>query len=131
LTGVKYVNPEELVQKAKGLVNPKKLTGETISGEVGSGLITDKGNVYVGVSVHASCGIGFCGEVNAIGSMLIGGETRIETIVSVGEDGEILPPCGRCRETMYQVDMKNADTNVILAKGKVMKLRDLLPEYWQ
>lgn len=122
---------QELIQKAKDLVKPTKLSGETVSGEVGSALVTDKGNVYVGVSIHASCGIGFCGEHNAIGAMLTAGESRIETIVSVGEGGKVLSPCGRCREMMYQVNMDNADTNIILGEDKVMKLKDLLPEYWQ
>ncbi|MAG12476.1 cytidine deaminase [bacterium] len=124
------MNNIDLVEKAKGLVNPKNLSGETVSGEVGSALVIAKGNVYTGVSIHASCGIGFCAEHTAIGSMLTDGETNIKKIVAVGEEG-VLPPCGRCRELMYQVDLTNADTDIILGENKVAKLKDLLPEYWQ
>lgn len=64
------MNDKELVAKATALVNPKKLVGETVVGEVGCALVTDKGNLYVGTSLHASCGIGVCGEHSAIFSML-------------------------------------------------------------
>lgn len=124
------MNDKELVAKATALVNPKKLVGETVVGEVGCALVTDKGNFYVGTSLHASCGIGVCGEHSAIFSMLTNGETRIERIVAVGSEG-IYRPCGRCRELMYQVDIRNADTDVIIGDGEVVKLKDLLPKYWQ
>ena len=56
--------------------------------------------------------------------------TRIEKIVAVCEEG-VVPPCGRCRELMYQVDFANAETDVIVSENKVMRLKDLLPVYWQ
>ena len=125
------MNKEELTQKAKELVGIKKLHGDAVSGEVGSALVTDKGTLYVGVSLDAPCGAGFCGEYNAIGAMLTGGESRIDTIVAVGENGDIMSPCGKCRELMYQVNAENADTNVVMTKDNVMKLEELLPRYWQ
>lgn len=121
---------QALVQKATALVEPKKLVGQTVFGEVGSALVTDKGNVYVGASLHASCGIGVCGEHVAIFNMLTNGETQIKKIVAVGSEG-MYRPCGRCRELMYQVDLKNADTDVIIGEGEIVKLKDLLPKYWQ
>lgn len=120
----------ELIKKAAQLENPVVLSGQTIAAEVGSALITDKGNVYVGVSLHASCGIGACGEHTAIGNMLTNKETRIKRIVAVGGHGKIFPPCGRCRELMYQVNPANSETEVILGEDRVAKLKDLLPEHW-
>ena len=38
-----------------------------------------------------------------------------------------MPPCGRCREFIRQVDPLNLDTEVILAPDNIVKLRDLLP----
>ncbi|QQR82522.1 cytidine deaminase [Candidatus Campbellbacteria bacterium] len=121
---------QEIIKKASELVSIKKLNGGAVSGEVGSVLVTESGNIYGGVSIDAPCGIGVCGEHTAIGNMLTGGETRIKKIVAVATEG-ILSPCGRCRELMYQVDKGNAETEVILSENKVMKLKDLLPEYWQ
>ncbi len=120
----------ELIEKAKQLVSPIRLSDHAISGEVASVLITSKGKMYAGVSVHAACGLGFCAEHNAIGSMLTNRESRIERIVAVGEDGRILPPCGRCREMMYQINPANAEAAVMVAENRLVRLRDLLPEYW-
>ena len=61
--------------------------------------------------------------------MITAGEQRIETIVAVNRDGTVLPPCGRCREFIAQVDEANADTRVILALG-VRRLKELLPDHW-
>ena len=58
------------------------------------------------------------------------GETRIQTIVAAGVEG-IYRPCGRCRELMYQIDINNAETDVIIDEDEIVKLKDLLPKYWQ
>ena len=118
---------EELIQKAKSVAITRKVAEETIVGEVGAALITDKGNVYTGVSIHAPCGLGFCGEASAIAAMITNGESRINTIVAVSSDGSVYSPCGRCREMIRQVNKENMNADVII-KDKVVKLSDLLPE---
>ena len=76
-------------------------------------------------------GIGFCAEHSAIASMVTHGEQSISKIVAVLGDGRILPPCGRCREFMRQIDASNMDhTEVLLARDQVVKLRDLMPYPW-
>ncbi len=122
---------EELIEKAKKLAEVKELSTLVRAGDVGSALITDKGNVYIGTSIDACCGVGFCAEHTAIGNMVTNKEYRIKKIVAVMGDGRVLPPCGRCREFMYEINKENLDTDVILGKDKVVKLRDLLQEIWQ
>jgi cytidine deaminase len=39
----------------------------------------------------------------------------------------VLPPCGRCREFIRQVDPANLDTEVILGSDRSALLRELLP----
>ena len=39
----------------------------------------------------------------------------------------VLPPCGRCREFIRQIDEANLDTRVVLSGDLVVPLRDLLP----
>src|SRR5688500_16134822 len=87
------------------------------------------GRTYTGVCVHLSCGIGFCAEHAAVAEMIKGRETRIEAIVAVSEEG-VLAPCGRCRELMVQVDPRNFYAQVGLPGGRVVLLRDLLPDHW-
>lgn len=122
---------EELILKAQGVVNPRKIAHGLNVGDVGCALITEKGNVHVGVCIDAVAGIGFCAEHSAIASMVTHGEQVIRKIVAILGDGTILPPCGRCRELMHQIDVSNIDhTEVLLGGGKVVKLRDLLPHPW-
>ena len=68
--------------------------------------------------------------------MITAGETSISKIVAVWGDNTILPPCGRCREFMYEIDMTNWEsTEVILGEDEIVKLKDLLPhpyhEVWK
>jgi len=95
---------------------------------VAAALLTEAGNLYTGVSIGLACGIGFCAEHSAVAAMLQNRETFIKMIVAT-TNSRILPPCGRCRELMLQVDRRNLETEVILADG-VVKLRDLLPHPW-
>lgn len=96
---------------------------------MGAALLTADGNVYTGICFDLPSGLGFCAEVAAIAQMLTNRETVIKTIVAATENG-FLPPCGRCRETMIQVDARNFDTRVIVGEAQEVSLSDLLPEHW-
>jgi cytidine deaminase len=122
---------DELIRKAQAVVHPRKIAHGCTVGDVGCALLTDKGNLHVGVCIDASGGMGFCAEHSAIASMVTDGEQSIRRIVAVLGDGTILPPCGRCREFMRQLDDGNMDrTEVLLGRDKAVKLRDLLPHPW-
>ncbi len=122
---------EELICKAREALNPRRLSPFAEAGKVASALVTGKGNVYVGVCIDTDCGMGFCAEHNAIGTMVTGGESHIVTIVAVGRNGDVLSPCGRCREFIYQMDERNAQARVLLKNGRVMTIEELLPEHWK
>jgi cytidine deaminase len=122
---------DELIQKAQAVVNPRKIAHGFTVGDVGCALLSDKGNLHVGVCIDAGGGIGFCAEHSAIASMVTHGEQSIRRIVAVLSDGKVLPPCGRCREFMRQIDVRNMDrTEVLLGRDRVVKLRDLMPHPW-
>jgi cytidine deaminase len=124
------LSSDELVLRAREIVNPRELSPTVGVGDVGCALVTDRGNVYVGVSIDTACSMGFCAEHNAVGNMITHGESRIVKLVAVDWNGRVIPPCGRCREFIYQVDPRNADTIIILSDGRERTLRDLLPEHW-
>ncbi len=100
-------------------------------GCVGAALVTARGNVFTGININLMCGIGFCAEHSAVAEMVRNGETRISRIVATTADGTIIPPCGRCRELLYQIDERNLDAAVLVGKGKRRALRKLLPDNWQ
>jgi cytidine deaminase len=120
---------KELISSAQKLVGKKRVSGGIVK-EVGSALLTKKGEIFIGVSLDLYCGIGFCAEHSAIANMIShSNETQIKTIVAFGT--KIMSPCGRCREILELIDKKNRDnTNVIISKNKKIKLKELLPYEW-
>ncbi len=124
------VSSDELVLRAREVLDPRKLSPTVGVGDVACALVTEKGTVYVGVSIDTACSMGFCAEHNAIGTMITNGESRIVKLAAVDWNGKVIPPCGRCREFVYQIDPRNADTIIVLSGGREMTLRDLLPEHW-
>ncbi|HUD06215.1 MAG TPA: hypothetical protein VMR18_04870 [Candidatus Saccharimonadales bacterium] len=74
---------ESLIDAATELSLAKQLTDEATSGYAGAALIADNGKVYTGKSLSGTCGISFCGEVNAVMDMLKEGVTHIKAIVTV------------------------------------------------
>ena len=124
------ITNKELIQKAKSVVNTRKSAEGKLIADVGAALATDKGNVYVGVCFDTQEGSGICAERNAIASMITKGESKIKKIVAVWTDGTIIPPCGICREWLWQIDKSNWDIEVILGEDKVVTLKELLPYHW-
>ena len=122
---------KELIEKAKEVINKSSSLKRKDFGEIGGALITSKGNIYSGISTGFFCGMGSCGEYQAMGAMLSNGEKEIDTIVAIERCGIIMPPCGKCREMIYQCDKKNLNTWVIISKSKKVKLKELLPHRWQ
>ena len=59
--------------------------------------------------------------------MLKAHESEIALVVAVNENGAVLPPCGRCREMMWQLNEVNADALVVLGPFNAVCLRKLLP----
>ena len=124
------ISNEELMEKARSVLKPRKIKHGFTVGDVGCALVTDKGNVYLGVCIDVASGMGFCAEHSAIAAMVTHGEHKIKKIVAVVENGEPIPPCGRCREFMHQIHEENLEAEVIIKKNKSVKLKELLPFTW-
>lgn len=119
----------QLIEAARAVCGDFPLAEEFTAGGVGAAIRTVSGKVYTGICIDLACGLGFCAEVAAIAEMLKDRETHIAQIVAVSSSC-ILPPCGRCRETMAQIDLRNLDAEVILDVARTVSLRQLLPEHW-
>ncbi|GGT01057.1 cytidine deaminase family protein [Streptomyces chromofuscus] len=121
---------DDLIAAAQAVLNPHRV-GDRLFGDVGSTLITDAGNLYSGVCIDTGSGTGFCAEHAAIAAMVTAREYRIAKVVAVWRNDEgvlhVLPPCGRCREFMRQIDPANLDSEVVLGRRRTARLRDLLP----
>lgn len=119
----------ELIEAARAVVGELRLRKEFSAGGVGAAIRTVQGNIYTGISIELGSGLGFCAEIAAIAQMLTQRETQIDAVVAVTRD-RILSPCGRCRETMAQIDERNLDCKVIIGEDREVLLRDLLPNHW-
>ena len=118
----------EMIEKAKTVLKPRELSLGNTAGDVACALLSSGGNLYFGVCIDVGSGIGFCAEHSAIAAMITAGERSISKIVAVCGDKTVLPPCGRCRELMYEIDEANlTTTEVILGENSVVKLKELLP----
>ncbi len=120
----------ELVEEAARLVNPHRV-GDRLIGNVAAIVVSEAGHRYGGMCIDTPCGTGFCAEHAAVAAMVTAGEYRISRVVAVWRGGDdrlyVLPPCGRCRLFMHQIDPGNLDARVIVARGRSVALRELLP----
>ncbi len=121
----------ELIKKATELAKPIEHNRYCKSGHVASALIDDNDKVYTGVNIDTDCGLGFCAEHSAIAQMTATRASKIKAIVAVNHNGKILPPCGRCRELMYQINLANLKTEIIISETEILLLEDLLNHRWQ
>ncbi len=119
---------QQLIDKAMSVYKPRNLAYDNTAGDVACALVCASGQVYLGVCIDIGSGIGFCAEHSAIAAMITAGETQIKQIVAVWGNRVVLPPCGRCRELMFQIDAANyANTTVILGENHAVPLKALLP----
>jgi cytidine deaminase len=97
--------------------------------KVGSALLTDDGSIVVGCNVEsASYGLTVCAERVAIWKAISIGKTKIKRIAVVADTEDLTPPCGVCRQIIWEF---GGDIPVIFANltGKVetVQMKDLLP----
>lgn len=124
---------DELIATAAAHLNPHRV-GDRLFGDVASTLLTAAGHRYSGVCIDTASGTGFCAEHAAIAAMVTAREYQITAIAAVWRDPDrgrlhVLPPCGRCREFIHQIDSANLDTQVVLGRDRSTPLRDLLPAH--
>lgn len=96
---------------------------------VGSAIETDDGHIVAGCNVEsASYGLTVCAERVAIWKAISEGKRKIKHIAVVADTEELTPPCGVCRQIIWEF---GGDIPVIMAnlQGKVetMQMKDLLP----
>lgn len=100
-------------------------------GSVASAILTKTGKVYVGISIDTACSMGFCAEHAAIAEMLKHQEVHIEKLIAVTESGDVVPPCGRCREFVTQLSPDNYNAQVMVDQQTVVTMKELLPYDWK
>ena len=123
---------KELLNKAKEVQNPRDVSDSIDAGGVAAAILSSNGNIYTGVCIDTACSIGMCAERNALSTMITNGESQIEKVVCIGSKGNIMLPCGVCREFMMQLDKNNRNAEILLdfEKSNIITLDKLLPNWW-
>ncbi len=124
---------DRLYLAARKVQGNREISSTVEAGGVSAALLTEAGNIYVGVCIDTACSLGMCAERNAIANMITNGESRIIKIVAVMGNGKVGMPCGVCRELMMQLDPKAGETEILCdyETKQVVKLRELLPNWWR
>lgn len=96
---------------------------------VGAAVEADDDNIYIGCNVEsASYGLTVCAERVAIWKGISRGEKRFKRIAVVVDTEELTPPCGVCRQIIWEFC---GDVPVILAnlhgKTETVMMSELLP----
>ena len=99
---------------------------------IGTALRAKNGQVFSAVHLETYVGsLAVCAETIAIGMAAVEGLADFDTIVSVNQHGDIVAPCGRCREVIYDY---SKEAKVLLCdegETQVVAIQELLPSRYE
>ncbi len=93
---------------------------------VGAAALVDDGRVVVGCNVeNASYGLGLCAECGLVSQLHSTGGGRLVALVCVDRSGDVLMPCGRCRQLLWE---NGGPAMLLETAGGVRSMQDVLPD---
>jgi len=93
---------------------------------VGAAALVDDGRIVAGCNVeNASYGVTLCAECGLVSALVVGGGGRLVAFTCVNGAGELLMPCGRCRQLLYE---HGGDELLVETPRGLRSLGELLPD---
>lgn len=93
---------------------------------VGAAAITDDGRVISGCNVeNASYGLTLCAECALVSSLHMTGGGRLVAFTCVDGKGNVLMPCGRCRQLLFE---HSAEGMVLETVSGLRTIDEVLPD---
>jgi cytidine deaminase len=93
---------------------------------VGAAGLVDDGRVVTGCNVeNAAYGVALCAECGAVSALHVTGGGRFTHFVCVDAAGEVLMPCGRCRQLLWE---NGGPTMQLLTVSGVKTMDEVLPD---
>lgn len=93
---------------------------------VGAAALVDDGRVVTGCNVeNASYGVGLCAECTMAGQLRLTGGGRLVAVACRSGDGELLMPCGRCRQILFEL---GGPSCLVDTPRGVLPMSDVLPD---
>ena len=93
---------------------------------VGAAALVDDGRVVVGCNVeNAAYGVGLCAECGLVSSLHATGGGRLTHFVCVNGAAEVIMPCGRCRQLLYE---HGGPDLLLMTVSGVRPMSEVLPD---
>ncbi len=93
---------------------------------VGAAAVVDDGRVLVGCNVeNAAYGVALCAECGVVSQLHATGGGRLTHFVCVNGVGEVIMPCGRCRQLLFE---HGGPTLQMLTVSGVRSMEQVLPD---
>jgi cytidine deaminase len=93
---------------------------------VGAAGLVEDGRVVAGCNVeNASYGVGLCAECGLVSALHASGGGRLVAVVCVDGHGDVVMPCGRCRQLLWEHG--GADLLLQTVQG-VRPMSEVLPD---
>ena len=94
--------------------------------QVGAAALCDDGRVVTGCNIeNAAYGVALCAECTMAGQLRMTGGGRFVAVACRSGEGELLMPCGRCRQIIHELG--GPDCLVDTPRG-VLTMREVLPD---
>ncbi len=93
---------------------------------VGAAAVVDDGRVVSGCNVeNAAYGVALCAECGVVSQLHITGGGRLTHFVCVNGGGEVIMPCGRCRQLLYE---NGGPQMLLMTVSGVKTMDEVLPD---
>jgi cytidine deaminase len=93
---------------------------------VGAAAVADDGRVLTGCNVeNAGYGVTLCAECGVISSLVATGGGRLTHFTCVNGEGEVIMPCGRCRQLLFE---HGGPDLLLLTVSGVRPMSEVLPD---
>jgi cytidine deaminase len=93
---------------------------------VGAAARVDDGRVIVGCNVeNAAYGVVLCAECGVVSQLHATGGGRLTHFVCVNGEGEVIMPCGRCRQLLFEHGGREL---LLLTVSGVRRMDEVLPD---
>ena len=93
---------------------------------VGAAGLVDDGRTVIGCNVeNAAYGVGLCAECGMVSALHASGGGRLTHVVCVNRTGEVIMPCGRCRQLLFE---QGGPEMLLLTVSGVRPMSEVLPD---
>ena len=93
---------------------------------VGAAAMVDDGRVVVGCNVeNAAYGVVLCAECGVVSQLHASGGGRLTHFVCVNGKGDVIMPCGRCRQLLFE---HGGGELLLLTVSGVRRMDEVLPD---